>query len=575
MTWRALSSRGVGLLVAVVSGVTLGACLLLDPPEKPLVTEPRLPPTDAPGGAAGALGGDLGGAGGAAAAPARDSCESHADCTRTHADEPYHCRASDRSCVPLRTEACPLVLRPTSSSGQPADADPNVIVVGAFAWINPLDLQSSTAVYNYQLALEELSGAKVGGLPVHGSYAVRRPVVIVVCNNDSEAAKREPELIQDGLRHLVETLEVPGLVGALLPGDLRAAGEYAIMHDVFLVSPQGATDAVVNLDDGGRVWTMLGQPADLAPTYREVVRRVEGSVRSSWSDVPERLRFAAVVTEEPLDTDLFEHASSVMRPNSQSVLDNIDGGTWRTWTLTDSEPPEAIAQAIAEFSPHVVVSFAGEPFTGPQGVMTRLEQVWGGVSAPAGTRPRPFYVLSPTNHASAHQVQALLDNLAQNGFAAPYGRVVGVGVAPPADRSLHRDYLVRLLSKYPNAQREGENYYDALYYLLYAVYGAGSVELNGASIAAGMQRLVSGRVELQVGPAAISEVFGALAPPEGKIRLLGTLGPPDFDLVSGVRKSLGSIYCFAAQGGLQSHVLVYDPATGELVGDPSPCFESF
>lgn len=565
---------GMGLL-QLAAGLVAGACLLLEPPEKPDFGEPRGPAVPAYGGAAGAPSDDAAGAAGVAGLPERDGCDSHVECISSHADEPYHCRARDRACVPLRTEACPLVLRPTTSTGQPAYADPDLLLIGAFAWINPLDLQSSTAIWNYQLALEELSGAKVGGLPVHGAYARRRPVVVVVCNNDAEVVKREPQLIQQGLRHLVETLDVPALVAALLPGDLRLAGGYAVQHDVFMVSPQGATDAIVNLDDGGRVWTMLGQPADLAPTYREVTSRVEHYIRSSWSDVPERLRIAAVLTEQPLDTDLYEHASAIMLPNARSVLENIEAGTWRAWTLDGTEAPQTVAQGIAEFSPHVVVSFAGASFTAPDGLMMALEQLWGGVSGPVSSRPRPFYVLSPTNHASAHDVQALLDNLAQNGFAAPYQRVVGVGVAPPADRRLHRDYLVRLLSKYPNAQREGENYYDALYYLLYAMYGAGSVELTGTSIAAGMQRLIAGRIELEVGPTAISEVFGALAPAEGKIRLLGTLGPPDFDLISGVRRSVGSVYCFAAQGGLQSHVLVYDPESDRLVGDPSPCFESF
>jgi hypothetical protein len=101
-------------------------------------------------------------------------------------------------------------------------------------------------------------------------------------------------------------------------------------------------------------------------------------------------------------------------------------------------------------------------------------------------------------------------------------------------------------------------------------------EITGADIARGMQRVVAGTRDIDVGPTHIPEGFQALNA-GGTIRLNGTMGPSDFDPGVGARRGSGSVYCYLRQGStvtIEYDVLRYDRDSGELVGE-LPCFEGF
>jgi hypothetical protein len=135
---------------------------------------------------------------------------------------------------------------------------------------------------------------------------------------------------------------------------------------------------------------------------------------------------------------------------------------------------------------------------------------------------------------------------------------------------------VRFRSAFPRFESPGgfENFYDAVYLMANAMFVAGSVpELTGLDVARGMQRVIDGNIEINVGPTFIADGFTALAT-GGEIRLLGTMGPADFDAGVGARRGNSSVYCIErAQAELRFayDVLRYDAATRELRGE-FPCF---
>ncbi|HEY1536305.1 MAG TPA: hypothetical protein VGF76_19935, partial [Polyangiaceae bacterium] len=445
--------------------------------------------------------------------------------------------------------------------------DPNAIFFGAFATLNAAVPENNAIVWAHRLALDELSGDANGGLP-GGPNGKRRPLVMVVCNNDS------PDTVDAGLKHLADELQVPAVLATLKPGDLRRGFEAHTDRNIFYLSPTGATRAVVGEDDNGLIWNMLGQPSDLAPTYAKLLTLAEAYVKVQRS-LTAPLRVALVTTNEAFDSELASFVEPVLTFNGQSTSQNADAGTYAGFTVDTSDPqPEAWAQEIIKFHPDIVISAASETFSEKGGLLETLESDWNEIDL---TAPRPFYILSPYNAGDLSNVLVLMNSLIKGGVdAQPNRRVVGVGIAGPTDLTLQNQFATRLRTEFPDADPDSGNYYDASYFLAYAMYAAGAAPLTGSAIAAAMPRLVNGKV-VDVGPANISAAYQALLKPDSTIELDGTIGPPDFDLKTGVRQDQGSVLCFKLTSGvlsLETDVLRYDTELGKFQGT-FPCFDGF
>jgi hypothetical protein len=173
-------------------------------------------------------------------------------------------------------------------------------------------------------------------------------------------------------------------------------------------------------------------------------------------------------------------------------------------------------------------------------------------------------------------------------------RLVGVNYAI-YDSTLYTQYLDRLMSTFPESTlslASTENYYDAAYFLIYALAAAGDrATYDGLDVLDGMEKLIRGDVptdpcepvnacfsidNLMIN-STLSYLTGSLVGPSG-IALVGTMGPPNFDRATGVRQSATSVWCVDddGSGGVQfvSDVLAYRPDTGELEGTFS-CFDGF
>jgi hypothetical protein len=229
---------------------------------------------------------------------------------------------------------------------------------------------------------------------------------------------------------------------------------------------------------------------------------------------------------------------------------------------------------IATFKPDIVVSAASEAFSMPGGLLQEIEANWDVIAN--GTK-RPFYVLSPYNAGDLGtvefmingQIEAATDINAQQRF-------VGISIAGAEDLTLQTGYESRLRSHFKDAYTDTANYYDAVYFLAYAMYGSSdSGPLSGPGIADGMKRLLAGDSSFDIGPAPIiPKVFDALAEPGSNIEVRSTMGPPSFDPDTGVRSVDASVLCFQKDGTTvtrQLDVLRYDRKLSKFRG-AFPCF---
>ncbi len=490
--------------------------------------------------------------------PSPSGCQTSTDCIPSSADIPHRCRQSDHKCVRISSDECPVVLGPAT--------DPNAIYIGAFATLNPLAPDRNTIFWSHELARGQITSDELGGLR-GGPDKPRRPLVIVGCNNEDAS-------IEPALEHLVNQVEVPALLATLKPGDLRRAYDKYGARKLFYLSPTAVTQTLIRDEPDGLIWNLLGQPADLAPAYAALLQRSEDHIRRVLAlDPQEQIRVALVTTLDAFDSELADSVRPLLEFNGKSSEDN--GASYREVTILPESDLVVEGLKLAEFRPHIIVSAASDAFTKTEGLMERVEFEWVSV---AGGQRLPFYILSPYNAGDLGRLQASIDKsfeLDENGDM--HTRFVGLSIAGAEDISLRNIYRSELLRIFPDAYPDSENYYDAVYFLAYAMYASSDTgALTGPGIADGMKRLLSGD-SFDIGSTTINDVFDALDVADATIQLNSTLGPPTFDPDTGVRPVDGGVFCFEKTGISSTErrldVLRYDRELEQLKGDDFPCFD--
>lgn len=496
------------------------------------------------------------GASGAAGAAGASGCSSTAQCVTENEGEPSACVEPGQPCVPLQTEACPLVFGDYESN--------DAVYIGAFLDIPETAPLSQMSALNVQLAIDEFNGS-VGGLP-GGPLGKLRKLVTVVCRNESA-------VVADGARHLTEDVRVPAVLAHLPSGELKQFFvEHALPNDVFVMNPGFADNSLTALSSAGLFWHMIGDVRDVAASYPPLLARVEARLEGT---IAPPLRVAMVVSRRFAEQSIADTLAPQLRFNGKSVIENrSDFFSIAVPALVDE--PDAdytqVNQALLEFAPHVIIALTREEF-----VYKILPAVEGGWSLAAADQPRPFYILPTALSANLD----LLGYVAQDSEGVTSEdkrqRIAGVAPASAEDLTLYHQFLVRFRTAYPQFDNPGgfENFYDAVYLLANAMFAAGSVpRLSGPDVARGMQRATSGNTIIDVGPTHIADGFAALAA-GGNIRLNGTMGLADFDPGIGARRSSGSVYCIQRDSAgltFAYDVLRYDANTSTLVGDFN-CFE--
>jgi hypothetical protein len=164
----------------------------------------------------------------------------------------------------------------------------------------------------------------------------------------------------------------------------------------------------------------------------------------------------------------------------------------------------------------------------------------------------PFFIFSPINAAATSDFTALLTSSTALDYRVVYQRFLGITIAGADDRDLYGEYQKRLKSFQKAAVVSGfENYYDAIYYLAYAVYIAGVEQPDGPKISAGMSALSNGAPQ-KVGPFEKTADGGVIPLIEGVFQtlkmngsaLLKGAGGSRFDVQHGARTDKAGLYCF-------------------------------
>ncbi|HTV23779.1 MAG TPA: hypothetical protein VMG12_34045, partial [Polyangiaceae bacterium] len=266
--------------------------------------------------------------------------------------------------------------------------------------------------------------------------------------------------------------------------------------------------------------------------------------------------------------------------NGMSVTQNLNAGNYLTVNITSSatDPVTDQVAAILALQPNVIVSAAGTQFVSR--MIPLIESGWPVSDPPVETDPpKPFYILGPDSYNDPDLITVLRANTSVR------RRLVGVNSASAADTTVYDAYVRNYQAQFRDDTNPDnlhlENYYDAAYYLLYAAAGAAQNLTSGLSLRDGMNRLLSGP-QYNVGTAKMGEAMGLLQAPTSSITLNGTLGPPDFNTLTGTRQSAGSVWCVNVGTSFEPDVLRYVPGPGgdatqaTLSGEfPGLCFAGF
>jgi hypothetical protein len=486
-----------------------------------------------------------------------------------HSGDPYLCK--NQRCVGLITADCTRVLGLGDRLVNLTQGDP--IVLGAYNWLGyhspgPLSRDNTIAVDNYELAVNEFNQASLGGLP-GGTGGALRPVLMVVC-------RAIPSASEASIQHLLNTLEVPGIVAFLSPADLNRAFNLADGRALF-VNPTESTSARANTNQDYLLWHLLGSPEDYAPPMAALLRRTEAYLRAQragTTDATKPLYVTLVDSDLPTLTLTVEALRPLLRFNGMDAAQNEAAGYLRR-VGTQSDLMHDVGDAwdalneLELHPPDIILGMATGEFV-EQGIW-QLEVDW---STKAPGRPRPFYLLAPTLFTSS--------TLMGIGWQLE-NRTVGINAAHYSDPRLYQEYVSRFVQAYPlltgSEFTQAEYFYDAAYYLLYSVTASAQPGFTGASLAQGFLRIIDPQaLPVDIGPMPLSSEIQPLRRfAYYRIQLTGTTGPPNFDLGSGVRTTTIGAWCLQQKGGIveyEGDALRYNDASGEFDG-VFPCFPGF
>ena len=449
-------------------------------------------------------------------------------------------------------------------------ASPDAVLLGAYVDAPPTALASSSAWWPYRLAFEEL----------RDSSAIGKPLAVVVCSNQMAPDR--------SLEHL-KRLGVSSVLAFLEPDDLLEAAKQSEGR-LFLLNPRGGLLRTTKPEDP--IWNMQGQPSDYVGIYSALMPLVEDYVRRAHTrDNEQPLRVAVIRSDDPESEELARAFLPELRFNDTDRAGNEAQLAYEEYELRSLERDQdwRTVDQLLGFSPDLVISLADQRFAGSAGILRSLEQKW----APDADTPLPFHVLSPVNSAEGAlgEIGDWFGSAFVNaGDPAPAKRFIGVGAAGPEDPQLLNAYETRLLARFDAAGRGYESFYDAFYFLTYATLGARALDGRTTDVA-GIERAMAllveeGAAEYSVGPVnpwsedsdEIAEIVAAVERGE-PIRLIGTTGPPDFDLDYGSRIESGAVSCLTATTPLmlRQSVLRYRRQSKKLEATDGtfPCFAGF
>lgn len=534
---------------------------------------------------------------GSAGAGGQPECTENDECIEKNFSNPAICR--NEKCIPLDTDQCPVVLG-AGDGNENVKSPKEPFIFGAIANFGNPVLEGTAAIANMDFAIDQVNTRTNGG---YRWANAKRPFVAVVCS-------AAPDAVPAGMEHLVKTLDVSGIISTQVPSQLLDAFEHedygARDNNVFMLSTTYADSTLTNadVDPSALLWHMLGDGVDQAAAYKPLVAQAEAYLRTQRS-IPEeeKIRVVMVVSGDPYVTDVATVITSTVEFNGQSVIANANDDCGDDIpcfervnipsATSDVPAPDVSAafSAIMSLEPHLVLAITRSEFL-LNDLLPRVESVWD-IDKGGRSLPPPLYLFSPL--VSRNSTLPIVQRFekpppSENnpGFAPLRQRILGVAPTGAEDTELYDLYLFDFEEKYRPVVGDGvslagtENYYDAAYFMMYAIHGGVAINnLTGLNVSYGMTRLLGPGTNYEVYRGDPNQVIQALrsGDEDGYITLEGTMGPPAFR-PSGARINLPSVYCFdrdpdGTDDAMMFHpdVLKYDPMT-ETLSSPSgedPC----
>ena len=487
-------------------------------------------------------------------------CETHKDCFDAYPDSNENPRACvEGECVPLMSPDCPNVLPISDNGTWNLLKSTNAIVLGAFGPLSGTSI--NTYGRNYDLAVSELSKTTQG---VYSSTSTKkRQVVVVLCNGSF--ATQDKLLVP--AKHLMEELKVPGVVSALLLQDQSYVWDnVARDNQVLMMVPVYSDQALIDTPDDGLIWHMLSGANKLSVSYQPLLDKTVQHLKALGAlGATENLKVSQVkATDEAFLQDTANFLEKNLQFNGQSVGANLNAALYQPIEVTSSykapaDPQTDAIDKILTFGPHVVIGTTVTEML--QYIIPGVESGW---AAQHPTQKRPFYILGAL--AFNDPTMFSLINNDTSPQKSLYQRILGVNWPAAVDQTVYQDYQARWTSKYGQRQDGYENFYDAMYYLLYGLAAAGKPE--GPLIANGLNRVTAHGPKIplvDVGPNDdMTKYIAALGTDsQSKIELVGAMGPPDWDAYGG-RNDPASVWCVNSVGVFKPDQLRYDAATSQL-----------
>jgi ABC-type branched-subunit amino acid transport system substrate-binding protein len=484
------------------------------------------------------------------------TCSTNQECVTQQGD--YHiCRKSDSTCVPLLTNLC------TSVEGD--YLDDNAFIIGSIGPVEGEDESTGRSELN-AIALATSDFAKAAnGLPPRPGAEGRRSYVVVGCNDNGDSATGV-----NAARHLVDTLQVPAIIGAAYSGiTIDLTTEVTIPAGVLVISPSATSVALTDLDDQGLLWRT--SPSDIfqGAALAQYAPRVEDEVRETESiPVGEKIHFTILHKGDAYGEGLAKALEAKLIINGEPALDASNSDSYTRFNYGDPDNPSesplkygAAATTAIDARSHIIAVFGTSEAI--SNVILQIESQWDSGSPPSY---RPRFIGS-----DGVLTTALWDAVGKNDDL----RRRITGSVPGTSNPLFQVFKSDFTAKFDDGVSSPDVFgaagaFDAAYLLGFATVANADQPETGANLAQALKRMVPPGEPKSAAANDISATFQLLS--AGKnVDFTGASGPLDFDVNTGEAPSDVLIWCMpsdssgSATAGIASGYF-FDASTNALGG---------
>ena len=481
-------------------------------------------------------------------------CTTHAQCFDT-LGEPAICRPFDQTCARLFSPECRQVDMDEKALTA-LQANPDTILLGVFVSLRTAEEGTGRPVLNSTtVAVKEINDSQ-GGIPALVSPGTTRPLAFVACDHSGGQAAA-------ALRHLVEDLRVPAIIGPQFSGVLKDTYTTATTGNTLLISPSATATDIASLPDGGLVWRTA--PPDVfqaAAIAALITDKLAGEIKAALPGNTAPIRLALLRKDDSYGSGLERDIGATVALNGEPLSPTNTnykvfayGNPVKDQPGTQQKSDVAVAELL-KHKPHLIAIVGTDEAASV--ILPAVEARW------TETAYRPRYIVT-----DGVQVPELPPVIKADATAGGDLRKRVFGTTPGTLSKQYAKFLVRYDSIFPGTQFSPNVFgtagaYDATYMLAYSIFVAGAQPLTGGLIAQGFGRLINGEPITLGSTESTTTAFKSLRD-GANIDIDGASGPLTFDLMSGEAPSDIQIWCVSTSSTMVNTGLFLD-ASGKLTG---------